>query len=214
MGLTRKKYMLDKKFQLEISVRAIVLPLLTIVVIAGVLLYFARVNNRLIQENNGYIGEIVGTQDQMIEMFLSTPALQNVENPIVRNGAETFKKNIGQLKMISDNSARIVKNSSQFFVIIIVLTILQTIVIFLVFIMISHKISGPLHVMTMHLRAIQEGKTPHFRPLRKNDKLHDFYHELRKAVEHLSAGRDHHHGDDHHHEKDHHHEHQHDHKRK
>ena len=188
MALTRKKYIVDKKFQVGISIKAIIFPLATTFIISIILLYFANINDSLIQSNNEYIETIVSNQDKMIDMFLSTPNLQNSNNPDIKDGADTFKKNIGYLKKISHNSITIKDNSSKFFYIIILLTIIQTIVIFSIFILASHRISGPIHVMTQHLKNIQNGEEPDFRPLRKKDKLKDFYEELRKTIDSIKNG--------------------------
>ncbi len=186
MGLTRKKYVLDKKFQFSISIKAIILPLITTLAISAVLLYFANKNNNLIDVNNKHITNIIENQDEMIDMFLSTPALQNSKNPLIKNGDATFKQNIGRLKKISDNSVVVTKNSSMVFNFLVVMTILQTIIIFGMFIFYTHKVSGPIHVMTNQLRKIRSGKDPEYRALRKNDHLKDFYDELWATLDHFN----------------------------
>lgn len=186
MGLTRKKYVVDKKFQFRMSLKAVVLPLLTILSISAVLLYYADRNNRLVDKNNTYINDIVDNQDTMIEMFLSTPAFQQSKNPLIKNGVKTFKKNIGMLKKISKNSSVITENSAIVFNFLVIMTIVQTIIIFALFIFFTHKISGPIHVMTNQLRQLKNGQRPNLRPLRKNDELIVFYNEFRETLEHIS----------------------------
>lgn len=183
MGLTRKKYIIDKKFQLGISVNAIIFPLITLLAICSILLYYADITNKMVVLNNRHIHGIVENQDKMIELFLTTPALQYSNNPTIKNGVKTFQDNIGRLTKITRNSAIITENSRIFFYVIILMTIVQTIMIFGIFIFISHRISGPIHVMMRYLKEIQNGKKPAFRPLRKNDKLKDFYNEFRNTIE-------------------------------
>jgi hypothetical protein len=185
MANLRKQVVVDKKFQYSISLKAIILPLFTILLISAVLLYFAAENKRYIDENNNYINDIVATQHNMIDMFLETPALYNSKNPVIKNGSKTFNENIGKLKKIRDKSVIIVKNSQLVFYFLIVMTVVQTSIIFILFIFFSHKISGPVYVMSRYLREIREGKKPHFRPLRKRDELQQFYFELQDTVSHL-----------------------------
>lgn len=182
----RTQYVIDQKFQISISIKAIVLPLVTTLAISGVLLYVAGDTNRLIDRNNSSINAIVDNQDTMIDMFLSTPALQQSNNPTVRGGVQTFKENIGKLHEITRNSSKITRNSDIVFYILIVMTVLQTIIIFSLFIFFSHKISGPIMVMRNFMRDIREGKKVNFRPLRKNDELKEFYEEFRETVEYLT----------------------------
>lgn len=182
MALTRKKYVLDKKFQIGLSIRAVVLPLITTLGICAVLLYFADNTNKVIGDNNGQINTIVSNQDNMIDMFLSTPSLQYSNNPVIQNGVKTFKDNIGMLRKVTQNSKIITRNSIIVFYILIAMTVIQTAIIFFQFIFFSHKISGPIHVMTNYLREFRKGNSPPFRPLRKNDELQEFYEEFYKTI--------------------------------
>lgn len=186
MALTRKKYVLDKKFQFSISLRAIVLPLITTLAICASLLYFAGVNNILINENNRNLSAIIDTQGGMLDIFMAIPALQDPKNPLVRKSDQAFKENLKITKMINDNHELIMKNSRIVLYFLIVMTVIQTAIIFFQFIFFSHKISGPIHVMTNHLRELRKGNTPSFRPLRKNDELRDFYQEFRETIEMLA----------------------------
>ena len=173
MKQKRKQYVIDRGFQLSTSLRAVILPLATLLIVSAVLLYFARNNNVMIKE-------IVDDQHSMIEMFLETPALYRSENEAIRKGEKTFRDTIGKLITIKENSTLVIYC-------IIILTVIQTAVIFTLALFFTHKISGPVFVMTQYLRDIQKGNKPHFRPLRKKDELHDFYLELRDAIEYLSS---------------------------
>ena len=62
---------------------------------------------------------------------------------------------------------------------------LQTVMIFSYFIFISHKISGPVHVMTQYLDKVQSGGNPDFRSLRKKDQLKDFHDKLVQTIKKL-----------------------------
>lgn len=165
----RKQYIVDKKFQLRISIKAVVLPLITIFIIGSAVLYFSITTNN-------YTNEIVKNQVQMIDMFLTTPALQNLENPIIKNGAETFKNNITMLVKIKRSNELVLYS-------IVVLIIVQSVLIFFVFIFTTHKISGPIYVMVNYLRELREGKTPTARPLREKDELKELYSEIVETAE-------------------------------
>ena len=186
MALTRKKYVLDKKFQLRLSARAVILPLVTTLAICGALLYFAADTNRLIGENNMSIDSIIDTQQGMFDTFLAIPALQDPGNPAVRKCEAAFKNNLKLTNEINGNHEGIRKNNRIVLYILIIMTVAQTVIIFSQFIFLSHKITGPLHVMRNYLAEIREGKTPEFRSLRKNDELRVFYEEFRETLERLT----------------------------
>jgi membrane-associated HD superfamily phosphohydrolase len=170
--LKRKHYILDKKLQVKISIKAVVLSLITVFILGFVLMFFAV-------KNSNYIDTIVKTQDQMMEMFLTTPALINSNNPVVQSGESTFKNNIGMLVEIKRNSEIVL-----YFIVIMI--IIQSIIIFTIFIFITHKITGPIYVMTRYLREIRDGKTPTARPLRQKDELKAFHDELTNTIEYLT----------------------------
>ena len=168
----RKHYIIDKKLQIKISIKAVAMSLITVFVLGFVLMYFAT-------KNSNYIDTIVKTQDQMIEMFLTTPSLINSDNPAVQSGERTFKDNIGMLVEIKRNSEIVL-----YFIVIMI--IIQSIIIFTIFIFITHKITGPIYVMTKYLREIREGKSPAARPLRQKDELKVFHEELTNTIDYLT----------------------------
>ncbi|TFH43252.1 MAG: hypothetical protein E4G96_01585 [Chrysiogenales bacterium] len=186
MALTRKKYVLDKKFQFRISFRAVILPLLTTLAICAALLYFAAGTNRLIVNNNLNIDAIIDTQQSMLDMFLAIPALQDPASPTVKKCNAAFKENLKLTNEINSNHEGIKTNNRIVLYILIFMTVVQTLIIFSQFIFLSHKISGPIHVMSNYLAEIRKGNRPEFRPLRKNDELKRFYDEFRETVEYLS----------------------------
>lgn len=164
----RTRIVVDKKFQYGAAIRSALLPFITLLIVSAVLFFFA-------QKNNSYIEEVVDNQGAMIEMFLTTPALHNSESTIILEGEKTFKQNIGMLKEIRYNSQLVL-----YFIVII--TILQAVVIFAFSIINSHRITGPLYVMTQYLRDLQNGKKPGIRPLREKDRLKDFHEELIETI--------------------------------
>jgi len=182
MRLTRKKYIVDKKFQYGISFRAILLPLATLFIISALLLYYTGRSGSLIDKNNRELHRILENHDRMINLFLSTPELQHAGNETIAGGVSTFRENISGIKEVSENSTAITKNNSVIFYFIIAMAVIQTLLVFMIFIVISHRVSGPLHVMMSHMKEIQNGGTPEFRPLRKGDELKDFYLEFRKTI--------------------------------
>lgn len=182
----RKKVVVDKRFQYSISIKAIILPLTTILLISSVLLYYAFENQKNVNRSNQHINEIVLTQDTMIDMFLQTPALQNSKNPVIRNAKNTFKNNIGKLKKIKDTSKIIVRNTNVVLYFLLIMTVVQTVIIFTLFIFFSHKISGPIYVIRRYMDEIRSGKMPKFRPLRKKDEFKDLYQEFQDTIDFLT----------------------------
>ncbi len=168
MTVTRTHYVLNKKLQYSLALKIALVPLVTLLIVTVILYFYAS-------RSATYINEIVGTQDAIIEMFLTTPALQNTANPVIRTGQAVFKGNITKLVEIRKNSELVLR-------IIVIAAVLQTIIIVFVIIRLSHRITGPIYVLTTYLRELREGREPHVRPLRKHDEFKDFYREFGEVV--------------------------------
>jgi nitrogen fixation/metabolism regulation signal transduction histidine kinase len=186
MKNTRKKYVVDKKFQIRVSLRAIILPLITTTAMCLVLLYVAAETNRLINESNRNIDAVIGAQDSMLGFFMAVPALQNPRSTLVRQVDQTFQKNLTLVSRVHDYHERIKTNNLVVMYILVALTVAQAFLIFFQFIFFSHKISGPIRVMTDSLRELRKGTPPTFRPIRASDELQEFYNEFKKTFLHLT----------------------------
>ena len=172
MGFKRKQYVLDKAFQMNIAVKAIIFPLITLLIISSVLIYFAINTNKNIDRINT-------NQSSIIDTFLSIPQLSEPDNPITRDANIKFQENLGKSKEIQRNSRMVL-----YF--LIIMTIAQTVIIFTLAIFFTHKISGPIYVMRRHLRDIREGRKPNLRPLRQKDQFKEFYGELCETIDFLT----------------------------
>lgn len=165
----RKQVVIDKKFQYSISLKAVIIPLISMFIISTVLIYFSL-------KNNSNIEEININQAEIIDTFLALPQLMSPQNSMTQNANSKFKVNLGKSREIQRNNTFVI-----YF--LIIMTIAQTIMIFTLSIFLTHKISGPVFVMMKYLREIKEGKKPAMRPLRKNDEFKEFYNEFCSTVD-------------------------------
>lgn len=171
MGKQRKQMVIDKKFQYSVAIKAVILPLVTILMISGVLLFFAF-------DNDKKINEINNNQAAIIDTFLSIPQLVDPQNPYTRDANQRFQENLGKSREIQQN-IRIV------LYFLIIMTVVQTVIIFGLSISLTHRISGPIYVMSKYLAELREGKDVCVRPLRKGDQFQDFYNEFCDVVNEL-----------------------------
>lgn len=54
-------------------------------------------------------------------------------------------------------------------------------------IIVTHRISGPLYILSRYLGVLADGKFPDLRPLRRKDELHDFFNAFADAIAALKA---------------------------
>ena len=57
----------------------------------------------------------------------------------------------------------------------------------LVGLVVTHRIAGPVYVMTHYVTALSRGSFPPIRPLRRNDELKNFFERFQAALESLKA---------------------------
>jgi nitrogen fixation/metabolism regulation signal transduction histidine kinase len=173
MGSQRKKYLIDKKFQLRTTfslIGFISVLFALLVLIAGINLL--DVNDRIknmIQINKAIADTISAPSPQISH--------DDYKNYILmQSSLDQNKKNLDN--MINLNMTLIL--------VIIGVVILQGIVLFYILIRQTHRIAGPIHVMTNYMRQIKEGKIPdNIRALRKNDFFKDTYEEFKEMIKYL-----------------------------
>ncbi|MFL5320470.1 MAG: signal protein [Myxococcaceae bacterium] len=57
----------------------------------------------------------------------------------------------------------------------------------LVGLVLTHRVAGPVYVMTQYVTALAQGRFPPIRPLRRNDELKNFFERFQSALETLKA---------------------------
>ncbi|MDH7554368.1 MAG: hypothetical protein QHH74_12000 [Spirochaetota bacterium] len=167
----RKHYLIDRSIQVTIATKILVIPIILLTCFSLILLFF-------VYQNSNYISKISANQENLIEMFMTTPALMDKENQIVVAGEKTFRENLGILQSIKNNNLILLYCA-------IGITIFQAVLLFVYGVYLTHKIAGPVYVMRQYLKEIHQGKTPQFRQLRKGDLLTDFYDDFVKAFKTL-----------------------------
>ena len=170
MSNMRKKYVVNKKFQLRttfsvIGVIFVVLALL--VALAGINLLDVnkRISNMI--EINKAIADTLAapTPDASVAEYQNYVRMQNLH--------DQNKKNLDDM----------IKFNTILISVIIIVVFVQGFVLFYILIRQTHRIAGPMYVMTNYMRQIIDGRIPeHIRALRKNDFFQDSYDVFREMV--------------------------------
>jgi hypothetical protein len=75
------------------------------------------------------------------------------------------------------------RNDQIFLLYLIVFVLVMGVALAFFGLVVTHRISGPLHMMTRYLSVLASGRYPDLRPLRKHDELHDFFLAFEDAVQ-------------------------------
>lgn len=174
----RKKYILDKKFQVKTAFSIIGITSIVVTIIIALI----SIN---IVNNNNKLSNIIVIQKNVVEALLtySQENRNREERILINNIYKDHDKNINNIEGIMDLNFK-------FLVLIIIVSVIQCFILFIFLIRKTHKISGPIYVMSRYIKEIINGKYPETRPLRKGDELKGIYELLLEMIEKLKEKED------------------------
>jgi hypothetical protein len=171
----RKQIIIDRKFQLGTTFSIIgVVSLISAAIIAVIAV------NIII--NNVKIQNIYEIEDNIVQVLTMQPAntadaaLDSAMKDIARNHSDNMKTladiiNMNRLLLIS----------------LIAAIVAQSIILYVLLIRKTHRISGPIYVMSMYMKQVMEGQWPNPRPLRERDELKSFYELFGQMLNYLKG---------------------------
>jgi nitrogen fixation/metabolism regulation signal transduction histidine kinase len=77
------------------------------------------------------------------------------------------------------------ESATTLLVLTVAVAVLMSAALGLIGILITHRVAGPLYVMSSYVNTLAEGHYPIFRPLRRNDELKTFFDQFRAAIDSL-----------------------------
>lgn len=159
----RKQYLIDKGIQLRTTFTAIGFTFLCVAL-------FIVLMGTYINQTNEKIRNVITTEDQIFQVLTTVSGETDSEQTAMnRSMAKQHFDNQNEINSMIDNNMRLIW-------IIIASVFLSGVIFFFILVRQTHKIAGPVYVMTRYMKEIAEGKIPqHFRPLRKSDQLKEFY---------------------------------------
>lgn len=170
----RKKYLIDRKFQLGATLKLIGLYTGFI----GLVIIVIAISMR---SNNHQLDNIVVIEENVVNTLIdhSQPAVGDTAGQeLIKKAYNNHTRNISSINQIINFNNILVY-------ILIIFAIIQAVVIFYLLIKRTHRISGPLYVISQYMNEIIEGKIPNPRPLRDKDSLQEFYKLFNEMIKSL-----------------------------
>ncbi len=195
----RKQYLIDKEYQLKttfsiIGIVAVIIAFLIVIIGTSIVINNRTMdkNNVNINANNEKIKNINEIQDNIVH-FLSSRSLTSedeIYKKAIRDVANNHVANMKKMKEIMKSNddimksnAGIMKLNTFLLIAIIILIIIGTAILYIQLIRRTHRVSGPIYVMTMYMKSVLEGNFPEkMRELRETDELRSFYNMFRDMV--------------------------------
>jgi hypothetical protein len=167
----RKQILIDKKFQLKTAFTIIgVVTILTVLIIVAISLTAAY--------NNDRIHKIIRSEDKIFQALTVITSKNIKEQPVLDSTKQMSRDHINNFEL----SDRIVDNNRILMIALIVFVVVQGIILYFMMLYKTHRISGPIYVMSMYMKQMIEGKYPVPRSLRKNDEFMEFYELFKQLI--------------------------------
>jgi len=180
----RKQYIIDRQYQLRTAFSIIGIMSVITAVILGIITISVVYNNGILKENNTKITNIYELENSIFVSLSSIP--ETVKDPNQKNALiQNFKnhdKNMETLNHIISYNTTIITSNIALLLVILVTVILESIVLYVILIRKTHRVSGPIYVMSNFMKDIIDGREPKLRPLRSKDELKEFYELFRRMV--------------------------------
>jgi predicted PurR-regulated permease PerM len=198
----RKQYIIDKKFQLKTTFKIIgsifvVVALLTVLIVYNIINVNKEIKslNENIKDTNLEIANIMEIEDDIVQVLsVPIPNLNTQNQKMNLKMAQHHDTNMKKVKnRINKNEKFIEILKSRLNVNLILLfsvigiLIIQGIVFFYMLIRQTHRIAGPIYVISQYMNQIINGEIPKkIRKLRDKDYLNDFYSLFEEMLKNIS----------------------------
>lgn len=174
----RKKYIIDKSFQLKTAFSIIG-------VVAAVSLIILSTIAASVVYNNEKINNIYQIEDNIFQLMQSVN-ISGAEDATYKTTIEMLTKNhINNLQNIN----KLASFNRYLLAAMIICVIIQGFILFIMIIKITHRIAGPIYVMSNYIKDMIKGTMPDPRPLRDKDELKIFYKLFIDLVNSLKAAK-------------------------
>jgi len=197
--MKKRNYIIDKKFQYEKSIKmvgAVTILLAVIILAVGIMISInnkkTAENNKVIMNNLDNIKKILDLQQSIYLKFASIPygVDQKTFSGIAIELTKDYNNSTRSLNASSLSNEEIIKSNNNiittntFLIIaVIIITFTGLGILFTRLIRYTHRISGPIYLMTLYGNEILNGGKPKMRNLRDKDDFVEFYNLFRKMGE-------------------------------
>ena len=180
----RKTYLIDKQYQLRTTFSIIGMVSVITAVILGAITISVVHNNSILRENSHKITNIYDIENSIFTSLSSFP--EAVKDPVIKKAmiqnTRNHEKNMETLNNITSYNTKIITYNRILLWAIILVILVQCAALYIILIRQTHRVSGPIYVISNFMKDIIEGRQPNLRPLRQKDELKEFYELFKQMV--------------------------------
>lgn len=173
----RRSSLINKNFQLKTTFRIIGVIIIAFIFLIALTGIIATNNNRKVTAAISDLNRSIEKEKKTVEKLIETSRdgwsgnREVPEEKIIDSHLET-------LALMHNNVVHLQRTINLNLLLVsamIILGILLGVFLYLYLIRLTHRISGPIYVLTRHMQDIMENREPNIRELRKNDEFKEFY---------------------------------------
>ncbi|HON80035.1 MAG TPA: hypothetical protein PK544_16215 [Spirochaetota bacterium] len=185
----RKTKIVDRKFQLKTIFTIMGFTLCSFLVLIAVVAVQATHDTRKISKAVAEVNIAMEQEDRAVNTFLRQ--ISETGSPLQAQGAQllatTHKETIRNVRTATENIESCMHRHFRLISGMLIVVIVLCAVLYVYLLRLTHRIAGPVYVMSRHIRDILEDRKPEIRELRDKDELRDFYIEFVALVEKFTS---------------------------
>lgn len=181
----RKHKLINKKFQLSLTfsiIKTVFLILAMIIAFIGINFIF---NNQKLSAIIEEQKEITNSEDNIFKTLTHVPP-KKMELEQRSDVKKIMQIHADNISTTNSHILSIEKIITYNYLVLLFVIIFFIILIFLLYFLLigkTHRIYGPIDIMSEYINKIIRGEYPTTRPIRKNDELRDFYSQFSKMID-------------------------------
>ena len=180
----RKRRIIDRRLQLKTTFSVICITTIAFLVLIAFVSMNATNNNREIKSTITELNRAVEAEDSTVKSFLLNSKNSNISRESYRNKiAEDHDRLVNAMMHNIELLNKFVRQNLQLITFIIVLVMVLGIILYFYLIQITHRIAGPIYVISRYVDDIIAGNEPEFRDLREKDEFKEFHDSFIKMAE-------------------------------
>ena len=172
----RRKKIIDRRFQLRTTFSILGISLVAFLSIIALVSIIATGNNRTTVKTICNLDRCLDTEYRVVSsLFEKLSSSGKTDRAELNKLLSEHEASISALRKYPDVLRGFADRNFIVITIIIAVVLVQSLVLLIYLLHLTHRISGPLYVMQQHMNDIMEGRSPRFRDLRENDEFQEFY---------------------------------------
>lgn len=195
----KRSYVINKRFQYGKSIRVVgtvTVLLAIIIIVVGIMISInnkkTAENNRIVMSNIDNIKKILDLQQSIYLKFsmIPTGVDQKTFSGIAIDLTKDYNASTRNLNASSTANEAIIKSNNKIIttntyliIAVIIITLSGLGILFVWMIRHTHRIAGPIYLMTLYGNEVIKGGKPQMRNLRNKDEFEDFYNLFRQLCE-------------------------------